>query len=179
MHLPDDMPGGKRIPLWRPIPGCSFRRGLQRESASHSEREFRVVVSARAPSGKRIPFRAPIPGRAFRLGPVRKVRPIPSADSGMCFPLRTSTGNCRPFCTAAPKAAPPDSSDRCLSAHITCPRPRNPKSQNSRKNCLFSQKYTHINLPSRHNWRPFTGADHRSPIQFLKLTSKQAIHLHG
>jgi len=43
----------------------------------------------------------------------------------------------------------------------------------------FSQKYTPINLPGRHNWRPFTGADYRPPIQFLKLTSKQAIYLHG
>ena len=45
--------------------------------------------------------------------------------------------------------------------------------------CRFSEKYTSLNLPGFHNFRPFRGADYRSPIQFQNTTSKQAIYLHG
>lgn len=44
---------------------------------------------------------------------------------------------------------------------------------------FFSQKYTSLNLPGLHNLLPFKGADYRSPIQTKKMTSKQAIYLHG
>lgn len=55
-------------------------------------------------------------------------------------------------------------------------RPRAAKLQ---INNHFSKKYTSRNLPELHNSLPFTGADYRLPIQFQKMTSKQAIYLHG
>ena len=55
-------------------------------------------------------------------------------------------------------------------------RPRAAKQQ---ENCSFSKKYTSRNLPELHNSLPFTRADYRLPIQFQKMTSKQAIYLHG
>lgn len=53
------------------------------------------------------------------------------------------------------------------------------KAAKQQKDCSFSQKYTSINLPGIHNLLPFKGADYRSPIQTTKMTSKQAIYLHG
>ena len=47
------------------------------------------------------------------------------------------------------------------------------------ENCRFSEKYTSLNLPDFHNFRPFRDADYRLPIQFQKVTPKQAIYLHG
>ena len=53
------------------------------------------------------------------------------------------------------------------------------KAAKQQKDRSFSQKYTSRNLPGIHNLPPFTGADCRLPIQFQKMTSKQAIYLHG
>lgn len=47
------------------------------------------------------------------------------------------------------------------------------------ENCRFSEKYTSLNLPELHNLLPLTGVDYRLPIQFQRMTSKQAIYLHG
>jgi len=55
-------------------------------------------------------------------------------------------------------------------------RPRAAKLQ---INNHFSKKYTSRNLPRLHNSLPFTGSDYRLPIQSQKMTSKQAIYLHG
>ena len=53
------------------------------------------------------------------------------------------------------------------------------ESSKQQKDCSFSKKYTSRNLPGIHNSLPFTGADCRLPIQFQKMTSKQATYLHG
>lgn len=53
------------------------------------------------------------------------------------------------------------------------------KAAKRQKDCSLSQKFMSINLPGLHNSLPFTGADYRLPIQFQKMTSKQAIYLHG
>ncbi len=53
------------------------------------------------------------------------------------------------------------------------------KAAKQQKDCSFSKKFTSRNLPGLHNLLPFTGADYRLPIQFQKMTSNQAIYLHG
>lgn len=46
MQFPLEARSGKRIPLWGRNLGRSFRLRADPESASHSERQFRVTVSA-------------------------------------------------------------------------------------------------------------------------------------
>lgn len=46
VQFPPETPPGKRIPVWSRNLGCSFRLKGNPESASHSERQFRVTVSA-------------------------------------------------------------------------------------------------------------------------------------
>lgn len=69
----DSALGGNRVPFRAQIPGRSFPEGLDRENTSQSECLFRDAVSARGPFGKSWP--------------------VSAADSGMRFPLETSTGN--------------------------------------------------------------------------------------
>ena len=46
VQFPPETPPGKRIPVWSRNLGCSFRLKGDPESASHSEWQFRVTVSA-------------------------------------------------------------------------------------------------------------------------------------
>ena len=59
---------GKRVPLWRRIPGCSFRFDGHWETASRSEVGFRDALSARGRCGNCVPLRGPNLGRAVRNG---------------------------------------------------------------------------------------------------------------
>ena len=66
-QFPDGGHLGKRIPLWSLIPGRSFPKRTQRESASRFEAQKWDALSARNLNGK--------------------ARPILRLDSGMYFPL--------------------------------------------------------------------------------------------
>lgn len=46
VQFPPETPPGKHIPVWSRNLGCSFRLKGDPESAPHSERQFRVTVSA-------------------------------------------------------------------------------------------------------------------------------------
>lgn len=46
VQFPPETPPGKHIPVWSRNLGCSFHLKGDPESASHSERQFRVTVSA-------------------------------------------------------------------------------------------------------------------------------------
>ncbi len=46
VQFPPETPPGKHIPVWSRNLGCSFRLKGDPESLSHSERQFRVTVSA-------------------------------------------------------------------------------------------------------------------------------------
>lgn len=46
VQFPPETPPGKHIPVWSRNLGCSFRLKGDPESTSHSERQFRVTVSA-------------------------------------------------------------------------------------------------------------------------------------
>ena len=87
-QFPDGGHLGKRIPLWSLIPGRSFPKRTQRESASrfeaqkwdalsarnlngsrasHFETRFRDAVSQTDSTGKCVPLWSRIPGRGFRF----------------------------------------------------------------------------------------------------------------
>lgn len=108
-QFPDGGHLGKRIPLWSLIPGRSFPKRTQRESASRFEAQKWDALSARSLNGKARPTLRPdsgtpvsqtgstgkcvplwsrIPGRGFRSEPKGKLCPILSANSGMQFPLQ-------------------------------------------------------------------------------------------
>ena len=78
IHYKNDPQGRKKMDH-RPQSGIRFPLAAQRETASHSEPEFRDAFSACGPSGKSIPFQASIPGRIFRRTPQRET---PSHSKG-------------------------------------------------------------------------------------------------
>lgn len=72
--------GQSCVPFQARIPGCTFRLKLQPESASHSERQFRVAVSA---PNKR-------PRLAMELGPkAQHIQLMLSANSPSAMVVRT------------------------------------------------------------------------------------------
>lgn len=95
-----------------------------------------------------------------------KARPGLRLDSGTWFPRAGSLGKCIPLWPPAQRSYH-TSLSMCSAVSI------------QQENCRFSEKYTSLNLPGFHNFRPFRGADCRLPIQFQKTTSKQAIYLPG
>lgn len=56
MQFPPGVSFGKRVPFLAFKPGCSFRRGLHPETASHSVPRFRDAVSAKPLNGKLHPI---------------------------------------------------------------------------------------------------------------------------
>lgn len=125
-QFPDGGHLGKRIPLWSLIPGRSFPKRTQRESASrfeaqkwdalsarslngkasHFETRFRDAVSQTGSTGKCVPLWSRIPGRSFRSEPKGKLHPILGANSGTQLPLqakgpgsRWSRGQRRSVCS--------------------------------------------------------------------------------
>ena len=178
------------------------------ENGPHSETQFRDTVSGRGATGKAHPgleaksgMQFPLEGRSGNGIPLwgremgysfpkrsfrettshfgaefwdalsqtslkGKARPGLRLDSGTWFPRAASAGKYVPFWPPAQRSYH-TSLSMCSAVSI------------QQENCRFSEKYTSLNLPGFHNFRPFTVADYRSPIQFQNTTSKQAIYLHG
>lgn len=78
-QFPVEVCSGKCVPFQARIPGCNFRRGLQGETASRSERQFRDAISA--PSKR--------PRLAMEPGPkAQRMQLILSMDSPSVMAIR-------------------------------------------------------------------------------------------
>lgn len=87
-QFPDGGHLGKCIPLWSLIPGRSFPKRTQRESASRFEAQKWDVFSAWGPTGKPVPLWSLILGHSFPNKLNGKVCPTLESNSGTRFPKR-------------------------------------------------------------------------------------------
>lgn len=165
-QFPAEVPLGKLTPVWKLNLGCSFRLRTLWESVSRSGAEKWDAVSPSGPFGKRPHFGAEFWDALSQTSLKGPARPGLRLDSGTWFPRAGSLGKRIPLWPPAQRSYH-TSLSMCSAVSI------------QQENCRFSEKYTSLNLPDFHNFRPFRGADYRLPIQFQRMTSKQAIYLHG
>lgn len=96
-QFPDGGHLGKRIPLWSLIPGRSFPKRTQRESASRFEAQKWDALSARSLNGKARPTLRPDSGTQFPKQAQRESVPHSGVEFRDAVSEASPKGNCVPF----------------------------------------------------------------------------------